>query len=101
MTYTVQSTAAWSIDQLAPYMSDILGAMGKLAKRYPRDVTTAALFQEFLAGRKTLWLVLAALGDSLMGGPMAAALGLPREKARELARRQLIGATMAPDCAGS
>lgn len=50
---------------------------------------------------KTLWLVLAALGDSLMGGPMAAALGLPREKARELARRQLIGATMAPDCAGS
>lgn len=50
---------------------------------------------------KTLWLVLAALGDSLMGGPMAAALGLPREKARELARRQLIGATMAPDCAES
>jgi AcrR family transcriptional regulator len=38
----------------------------------------------------TLWLVLAALGDSLLGGPMAEALGLPREKARELARRQLI-----------
>ncbi|HEX8214895.1 MAG TPA: TetR family transcriptional regulator [Allosphingosinicella sp.] len=41
----------------------------------------------------TLWLVLAALGDSLLGGPMAAALGLPRDKARELARRQLIAAT--------
>ena len=40
----------------------------------------------------TLWLVLAALGDSLLGGPMAAALGLPRDKARELARRQLIAA---------
>ena len=38
----------------------------------------------------TLWLVLAALGDSLMGGPMADALGLPREKARELARHHLI-----------
>lgn len=38
----------------------------------------------------TLWLVLAALGDSLLGGPMAEALGLPRGKARELARRQLI-----------
>jgi AcrR family transcriptional regulator len=40
----------------------------------------------------TLWLVLAALGDSLLGEPMAQALGLPREKARELARRQLIAA---------
>jgi AcrR family transcriptional regulator len=40
----------------------------------------------------TLWLVLAALGDSLLGAPMAEALGLPREKARELARRQLIAA---------
>ena len=38
----------------------------------------------------TLWLVLAALGDSLLGEAMAGALGLPREKARELARRHLI-----------
>jgi len=38
----------------------------------------------------TLWLVLAAVGDSLLGGPMADALGLPREKARELARDYLI-----------
>jgi AcrR family transcriptional regulator len=43
----------------------------------------------------TLWLVLAALGDSLLGGPMAEALGLPREKARELARQQLIAAATA------
>lgn len=40
----------------------------------------------------TLWLVLAALGDSLLGGPMAAALGLPRDKARALAREQLVRA---------
>jgi AcrR family transcriptional regulator len=38
----------------------------------------------------TLWLVLAALGDSLMGAPVAAALDLPRDKARELARKHLI-----------
>lgn len=43
----------------------------------------------------TLSLVLAALGDSLLGGPMAEALGLPRERARELARRQLVAAIMA------
>jgi AcrR family transcriptional regulator len=38
----------------------------------------------------TLWLVLAALGDSLLGAAMATALGLPREKARELALRHLL-----------
>ena len=37
----------------------------------------------------TLWLVLAALGDSLLGAPMAEALGLPREQAREVATRHL------------
>jgi AcrR family transcriptional regulator len=41
----------------------------------------------------TLWLVLAALGDSLMGGLMADALGLPRGRAREVARQQLIAST--------
>ena len=38
----------------------------------------------------TMWLVLAALGDSLLGGPMAEALGLPRENARQVARKHLI-----------
>ncbi|MEO9131441.1 MAG: TetR/AcrR family transcriptional regulator [Sphingomonas sp.] len=39
---------------------------------------------------ETLQLVLTALGDALLGGPMAKALGLPREKARELAVSALI-----------
>jgi AcrR family transcriptional regulator len=42
----------------------------------------------------TLWLVLAALGDSLLGEAMAGALGLPRQKARELARRHLIASLL-------
>lgn len=42
----------------------------------------------FVAER-TLSLVLMALGDALLGAPMARALGLPRGKARELALRQL------------
>jgi hypothetical protein len=45
----------------------------------------------------TLWLVLAALGDSLLGAPMADALGLPRGRAREVARRQLIAAQKGHD----
>jgi AcrR family transcriptional regulator len=38
----------------------------------------------------TLWLVLAALGDSLLGAAMASALGLPRDRARELAVRHVV-----------
>jgi AcrR family transcriptional regulator len=45
----------------------------------------------------TLWLVLAALGDSLLGAPMARALGLPAEKARDLARQQLIASAGVAD----
>ena len=41
----------------------------------------------------TLWLVLAAIGDALLGAPMADALDLPRDRARELARRQLLAFT--------
>lgn len=57
MTYTVDNASLWPLEQLAPYMSDVLREMGRLAKRYPGDTTTTALFQEFLAGTKTLWLV--------------------------------------------
>ena len=39
---------------------------------------------------ETLQLVLMALGDALLGGAMARALGLPREKARELAFDALL-----------
>jgi AcrR family transcriptional regulator len=38
----------------------------------------------------TLWLVLAALGDSLLGAAMAEALALPPERARDLARAHLL-----------
>ena len=41
----------------------------------------------------TLWLVIAALGDSLLGALMADALGLPRDTARKVARHHLIAAT--------
>jgi AcrR family transcriptional regulator len=41
----------------------------------------------------TLWLVLLALGDSLVGAEMAHALDLPRGKARDAARRLLLAST--------
>ena len=41
----------------------------------------------------TLWLVLLALGDSLVGAEMAQALDLPRARARDAARRLLLATT--------
>ena len=37
----------------------------------------------------TLWLVLLALGDALLGEPIADALGLPQDTAREIAAKRL------------
>lgn len=41
----------------------------------------------------TLWLVLAALGDALIGQPLSSALGLPRDTGRRLALQQLLTST--------
>jgi AcrR family transcriptional regulator len=40
-------------------------------------------------GETTLWLVLAALGDTLLGAPIAEALGLERDTARSVAADRL------------
>jgi len=45
----------------------------------------------------TLWLVIAALGDSLLGSLMAEALGLPRDAARSIARNHLIAGMKRPE----
>lgn len=41
----------------------------------------------------TLWLVITALGDSLLGNLMADAMGVPRDTARKVARHHLIEST--------
>jgi AcrR family transcriptional regulator len=45
--------------------------------------------EEHHVGETTLWLVLAALGDSLLGASIADALALPRDAARSLAAERL------------
>jgi AcrR family transcriptional regulator len=77
--------AAWAIlsgnrEALDPMLESIHGLVDRLG----------AALDETKVREMTLWLILAALGDSLMGAPVAAALGLPRDKARELARKHLI-----------
>ena len=79
--------ASWMIlsghhDALAP----ILDAIHALVDRLGHENALSGM----PLADETLQLVLMALGDALLGGPMAKALRLPRERARELAVRSLI-----------
>jgi len=77
--------ASWMIlngneDALDP----ILEAIHRLVDEISTDAMDAQLLRE-----ETLQLTLMALGDALLGGPMARALDLPRGRAREIAVAQL------------
>lgn len=76
--------AAWMIltgntDALNP----ILGAIRTLVDQL------SVAHEDHKVPESTLSLVLAALGDSLLGEPIARALGLPREASREIAAQGL------------
>ena len=80
--------ASWMIlsgnqDALDPILDAIHRLVDELAQDHDRE--SALTLQE-----ETLQLVLMALGDALLGGPMAKALGLPREAARTLATNALL-----------
>lgn len=79
--------ASWMIlsgneDALDPILTAIHDLVDELAEGQPGG--------ERPIHEETLQLVLMALGDALLGAPMARALGLPREKARELAKEMLL-----------
>lgn len=76
--------AAWMIlsgnrDALNPILESIRTLVNQLTVSH----------EEHHVPESTLWLVLAALGDSLLGGSIADALGLPRDCARDLASSTL------------
>jgi len=76
--------AAWMIltgnrDALHPVLESINGLVAQL---------TAGHAEERVA-ENTLGLVLSALGDSLLGGAVAEALGMPRDTARAMAAERL------------
>ena len=76
--------AAWMIltgnrDALNPILETIRALVAKLAVGH----------EEHHVAESTLSLVLKALGDSLLGAPIAGALGLPKDAARELAAQRL------------
>jgi AcrR family transcriptional regulator len=76
--------AAWMIlsgnrDALDPILRSISALVDQLRHGH----------EDHEVGELTLSLVLAALGDSLLGGPIAESLNLPREAAREMAATAL------------
>ena len=66
-------------DALNPILDSIRSLVAKLAVGH----------EAHHVAESTLSLVLNALGDSLLGPPIADALGLPRDCARELAAQRL------------
>jgi len=79
--------ASWMIlsgndDALDPILDAIHALVDRLGSE--QSLSGMPLAEE------TLQLVLMALGDALLGGAMAKALRLPRDKARELAVRSLM-----------
>ena len=76
--------AAWMIltgnrDALNPILDSLRGLVAQLSVGH----------EEHHVAESTLSLVLSALGDSLLGAPIADALGLSRDTARELAADRL------------
>ncbi|RYE01163.1 MAG: TetR family transcriptional regulator [Sphingomonadales bacterium] len=85
--------ASWMIltgnhDVLEPILESVQKLVDMVARDHPHEGMS---LQE-----ETLHLVLMALGDALLGAPMAAALRLPREKARELATNAMLRADLHP-----
>ncbi len=86
--------ASWMIlsgnqDVLDPILEAIQKLVDMIGRDHPHEGMS---LQE-----ETLQLVLMALGDALLGAPMAKALGLPREKARELATNAMLAGHLHPD----
>ena len=76
--------AAWMILSGNKHALDpILEALRKLVAQL------SVGHEEHHVGETTLWVVLAALGDALLGAPIADALGLERDTARSVAADRL------------
>jgi AcrR family transcriptional regulator len=85
--------ASWMIlsgneDALDPILQAIHDLVEELAEEHSKD--------ERPIQDETLQLVIMALGDALFGAPLARVLGLPRDRARELAYEALIAGGAGP-----
>jgi AcrR family transcriptional regulator len=68
---------------------DALDPILEAIRRLVDEISAGEGIDPQLLREETLQLTLMALGDALLGGPMARAVDLPRERAREIAVAQL------------
>lgn len=94
--FDVQGAGALASWMLSSGNEDALDPVVEAIHRLVDKLAASALTPNIadLIRENTLMLVLLALGDSQLGGPMAAAIGLSREKAREIATRSLTSALL-------
>lgn len=94
--FDAQGAGALASWMLASGNEDALDPVVEAIHRLVDKLAASALTPNMgdLIRENTLMLVLLALGDSQLGGPTAAAIGLPREKAREIATRSLTSALL-------
>lgn len=58
MTYRIHLTDTWSHERMARYGPQITHAMGKVAARFPDDISLEQLACNIAEGREQLWLIL-------------------------------------------
>lgn len=71
---------------------DALDPIVQAIHRLVDDMAAEDGHEKRLLHDETLALVLLALGDALLGAPLAAALGLPRTRARDIGERLMVSA---------
>lgn len=94
--FDAQGAGALASWMLSSGNEDALDPVVEAVHRLVNKLAASALSPDMgdIIRENTLMLVLLALGDSQLGGAMASAIGLPREKAREIATRSLTSALL-------
>ncbi len=81
------SLASWMI---LTGNEDALDPIVETIRRLVEDLESDSGHTGGMLHDETLALVLLALGDSMLGAPLAAALGLPRDRARAISERMML-----------
>ena len=58
MALEVIDTSDWTLERILPFVGDVISQFQRLSDRFPDDTSPAWLWNEWISGRRKLWLVL-------------------------------------------